>query len=158
MRVITSHEIDDLIDQAARLPRRRTILRLHEYPDPVQRMVNAVHPGSYITPHKHEAPDKVELFAILRGRVALLRFTPVGAVDTVIVLDSQGLNRVVDIPPRVYHSLIALEPAALLEIIQGPYEAATHKQFAPWAPAEDSPKAADYYLYLMSILHNYAAT
>lgn len=156
MRVITSAEIDDLILAAKRLPRRRMILRLHEHEEPVQRMVNALLPGSYVAPHKHENPDKVELFNILKGRVAVLCFDVMGEVQEIIILHSDGLNRVVEIPPRVYHTLVAIEPSALLEIIQGPYDAATHKKFAPWAPLEDSPKARDYYLYLESIIHNRA--
>ena len=77
MRVITGTEIEGLMAEANLQTRRRFILRLHEHEEPVQRMVNAILPGSYIAPHKHEDPDKVELFSILRGRVAVLRFSPV---------------------------------------------------------------------------------
>jgi cupin fold WbuC family metalloprotein len=154
MRVITATEIDALMAEANLQGRRRTILRLHEHEEPVQRMVNAILPGSYIAPHKHENPDKVELFNILRGRVAVLRFSPVGDVDDIVVLEQGGENVIAEIPPRVYHSLVAIEPAALLEIIQGPYEAATHKKIAPWAPEEDNYYARDFYLYLESIVHN----
>jgi cupin fold WbuC family metalloprotein len=154
MRVITSTEIEDLMDEASRQPRRRTILRLHEHEEPVQRMINAILPGSYVTPHKHENPDKVELFNILRGRIAVLQFSPVGEVEDIIVLEQGGYQVIAEIVPRVYHSLIAIEPSAVLEIIQGPYEAATHKKLAPWAPEEDSYYARDFYLYLESIVHN----
>lgn len=158
MHVITVDAIETLLAEAADHPRKRAILRLHEHEEPVQRMVNALWPGSYIAPHKHEDPDKVELFAILRGHVAVLRFTPLGDVDLIVHLEDTGLNRIVDIPPRTYHTLVALEPSALVEVIEGPYDSSTHKRFAPWAPREDHPRAADYYLYLLSIIHNRAAT
>lgn len=155
MRVITQTEIDDLIIKAQQSQRRRTILRLHEHEEPVQRMVNAVLPDSYVRPHKHQDPDKTELFNILKGRVACLRFDYIGEVTDVFILDAEGSGQIVDIPPRTFHTIIALQPSALLEIIQGPYVAATHKQFASWAPPEDSAKSADYLMYLESIVHNW---
>jgi cupin fold WbuC family metalloprotein len=144
MRAITTSFIADLMQQAANSPRKRAIFRLHEHEEPIQRMVNALMPGTYVAPHKHENPDKVELFSILVGRIACVQFSERGEVDQVIVLDAEGDTRVVDIPPRVYHALVALAPSAALEIIQGPYEAATHKKFAPFAPPEDSPEATAY--------------
>jgi cupin fold WbuC family metalloprotein len=154
MRAITQDFIHDLMRQAAESPRKRAIFRLHEHHEPVQRMVNALMPSTYVTPHKHENPDKVELFSILVGRVACLRFSEQGAVEDVIVLDAQGSIRIVDIPARTIHSLIALEPCATLEIIQGPYDAATHKKFASFAPLEDSSQAAAYLQHLEAIVNH----
>ncbi len=107
-------------------------------------MLNAITPGSYITPHKHENPDKVELIAPLVGSAALLEFSETGAIDNIFILEADGPVRGVDIPPRVYHNFVALTPCVVLEIIQGPYQAETHKQFAAWAPKEGSPEAAAY--------------
>lgn len=155
LRSISQVEIEDLIFQAKQLDRKRAILRLHEHHEPVQRMVNALIPGTYITPHKHEDPDKVELFAILKGKIAVLQFSERGDVEVIIKLEAEGNVKIVDIPPRTYHSLIPLEPSAALEIIEGPYDAATHKVFAPWSPLEDDAKASDYLMYLTSIVHNW---
>jgi cupin fold WbuC family metalloprotein len=155
LRSITQVEIEDLIFQAKQSPRKRSILRLHEHHEPVQRMVNALVPGTYITPHKHENPDKVELFAILKGKIAVLEFNERGDVEVIIKLESEGNVKIIDIPPRTYHALIPLEPSAALEIIQGPYEEATHKQFAPWAPYETDSKAGDFLMYLTSIVDNW---
>jgi cupin fold WbuC family metalloprotein len=152
LRAITSRMIDELIAQAAESPRRRTIYRLHEHHEPVQRMVNALLPGTYTPPHKHENPDKVELFTILVGKVACLQFDDGGGVQQVYVLDAEGPVKVVDILPRTYHALVALNPSAVVEVIQGPYDAATHKQFAPWCPAEDDPGAADYLAQLEAVV------
>lgn len=155
MRTFSQNDIDHLLMEAQASPRRRAIYRFHEHHEPVQRMINAILPGSYVQPHKHEDPDKVELFSILRGRLAVLRFNDLGSVTQVIFLDAAGPINVIDIPPRVYHCLIALEPSASLEIIQGPYEAATHKKPAPWAPDEANPKAGAYLMYLVSIVENW---
>ena len=136
--------INDLIAQAAQSPRKRTIYRLHEHEEPVQRMVNAMVPGTYTPPHMHKNPDKVELFSILVGKVAVLHFEDDGEIAEVVVLNANGPVKIVDIAPRTYHALVVLEPSAVVEIIQGPYDARTHKQFAPFAPAEDAPEASDY--------------
>lgn len=151
LRSITQSFIDDLISQARNEPRKRKIFRLHEHYEPVQRMVNALISGTYVTPHKHENPDKVELFCILKGVVAILQFDDVGKVEAVVRLDANGHDKVVDIPPRTYHTIIPLEDSAVLEIIQGPYDALTHKQFATWAPQENDNNAQAYLASLTSI-------
>ena len=155
MRAITRLELDNLLIEAKALPRKRTILRLHEHHEHVQRMVNIIHPGSYVTPHKHENPDKVELFTILLGQVSVIQFNDLGEIVEVHTLGEYSPTRLVEIPPRVYHTVIAQEPSALLEIIEGPYDADTHKKFASWAPREEQPRARDYLLYLASIVDNW---
>ena len=82
----------------------------------------------------------------------------IGEIDAVLFLDEDGPIKIVEIPPRTYHSLIALKPSALLEIIQGRYFKETHKQMADWAPPEDSPKARDYLIYMTSIVDNWRTT
>lgn len=158
MRTISRVDIDNLVVEAIESPRKRAIYRLHEHEEPVQRMVNALVPGTYVTPHKHENPDKVELLSILKGRIAVLQFSEGGQVTNVIELDSGGSNTIVDIPPRMYHAIVVLEPSAILEIIQGPYDQATHKQFAPWAPPENSAQAGEYLADLTKIARNWNIT
>jgi cupin fold WbuC family metalloprotein len=155
MRTISDSDIAALMAQAEQSPRKRAIFRLHEHHEPVQRMVNAILPGSYVQPHKHENPDKVELFSILVGKVACLQFDASGVVEEVYVLDTNGTLKIVDIAPRIYHTLIALQPSALLEIIQGPYEAQTHKTFAHWSPAENTPGVAEYLARLETIVREW---
>ncbi len=148
MRTITRTQIKELIEEAEQSERKRTIFRLHEHDEPVQRMVNALAPGTYITPHKHENPDKVELMSILAGRVALIQFSDAGEIDEIHIISDRDDAKIVDIPPRTYHTMVALEPSAVLEIIQGPYDTATHKQFAPFAPLEGEEGTE---AYLMSL-------
>jgi cupin fold WbuC family metalloprotein len=144
VRTIHQGLLDDLLAQAARSDRLRVPYRFHAHEEPVQRMLNAILPGSYITPHKHENPDKVELISVLVGTAAVVHYTDAGEIAEVFVLRRNGPVYGVDIPPRVYHNFVALTPCVILEIIQGPYVAETHKKFAPWAPLEDSPEAAAY--------------
>ena len=139
MRPIDTALVDNLIAEAALSPRKRAIFRFHEHEEPVQRMLNAVRSDSYVQPHRHADPDKTELFYAIRGRLLALTFTDDGQVARRLVLDPAGPVMGCDIPPRTYHAVLALDDVAVaLEIIQGPYDAATHKQFAPWAPADEA--------------------
>ena len=38
--------------------------------DPVNRLLNALEPGTYLRPHRHLNPKKDEIFLLLRGRIA----------------------------------------------------------------------------------------
>jgi cupin fold WbuC family metalloprotein len=151
MRTITQELLDSLIERARQSERGRVNYNLHEPHEPVQRMVNALIPGTYVTPHKHQNPDKVELIAPLIGTVACFRFSDTGEVQDVHILEEHGAVRAVDIRPGVYHTMIALTPSAVLEIIQGPYQADTHKQFAAWAPREGTPETGAYLARLEAI-------
>ena len=102
-------------------------------------------PDSYVCPHKHEDPDKVEVFLCLRGRAAVLAFDDAGRVAGVFTLSPAGPTHGAEVPPRTWHTVLALEPGTVLyEVKQGPYNPATDKKFAPWAPAEGAPEAAEY--------------
>ena len=155
MRPITDDLIQGLIQQAAASPRRRVPYNFHEAHEPVQRMINALIPGTYVTPHKHEDPDKVELIAVLSGRAAMLHYDEAGTIEQIFIMDAAGPVRGVDIPARVYHNFVALTPCAVLEIIQGPYNAATHKKFAPWSPKEGTPETAAYLAQLETVIRQH---
>lgn len=108
-------------------------------------MVNAIEPFSYIHPHKHENPDKREVFIILRGRLAAIFFNEKGEVSEHFILDNKGKNYGVEIPPRTWHTFISLESGTVVyELKDGPYFPLNDKNFAPWAPRENDPKCRDY--------------
>lgn len=137
--------MDRVRDQARQSERRRAVHRFHEYEEPVQRMVNAIEPDSYVRPHKHEDPDKVEAFLALRGKAAVVSFEDDGQVRGGVVIAARGGARGVEVPPRTYHMVIALEAGTVLfEVGQGPYDPGNHKKWAPWAPAEGTPEGKAY--------------
>ena len=122
--------------------RQRSILRFHDHGEAVQRMINAVEPGSYVRPHRHVDPDKCETFVALAGRACLCRFGDDGTLEETVEFSPDGPVRGVEIPAGVWHGLVALEPGTILfEVIEGPFQEATHKRFAPWSPEEGSPAA-----------------
>lgn len=138
MRTVDDQLLKKLSDKAQKSVRKRAHHLFHQFEDPVQRMVNAMEPGSYIPPHKHENPDKIEAFSILAGRAACLEFDDQGKIVKIHILDKKGPKYAVDIPPRTWHTFVSLKSGtALFEVIQGPYDPKTHKNTADWAPPED---------------------
>jgi cupin fold WbuC family metalloprotein len=140
MRIIDGHELADLTAQAAERPRRRLNINLHgEASDPVQRMVIAFEPETYIRPHRH--PDQFETFILLRGRGILLTFSDDGRVERRIELAEETV-RLVEIPAGTWHSLVSQEPGTLVvEVKPGPYQPTPEADFAAWAPPEGHGEA-----------------
>lgn len=142
MRFITRADLERLVAEARAAARRRKNLNLHaSLDDRVQRLLNALEPGTYVRPHRHAAPAKWELMTIVSGRAVLLVFSDDGVVQQRVDLGRD--TPIVEIPPATWHMLAALEPGTvLLEVKPGPYGPTAPGDFADWAPAEDSSAAA----------------
>ena len=127
-------------------PRKRVNYNFHKScDDPIQRLLNALEPGTYIHPHKHEAPDKREVFVILKGKVLAVEFNNSGKITDHMLMDLKNGAMVVEIPPKKWHSFIALERGSVLyEIKDGPYNVNDDKHFAKWAPPEGSAEAREF--------------
>jgi cupin fold WbuC family metalloprotein len=125
-------------------PRRRMVLPLHKTPGAVlQRMLNALQPGSYVRPHKH-APPRSESLIRLRGVLRFVAFDDAGEVRRAVDLGPDA-DPGVDIEGDVYHTMFALsDDAVVFEVKTGPYDAPTDKTWASWAPPEESPEADAY--------------
>lgn len=149
---------DNFLDEAsakARVsPRLRMNYNFHpNHEDPLHRMLNAMEPGTYIQPHKHENPDKFEIFLALRGRFVVFIFDENGNITDHTILDASEGKYGVEIPERTYHMLASLESGSVAyEIKEGPYSMLTSKNFAAWAPAEGDPGAKDYLDSLLQIV------
>jgi len=105
-------------------------------------MLNAAEPGTYVRPHKHENPDKVEVFVIIKGSALIVEFDEKGEPADHMILNPRKGGHAVEIPPRIWHSFITLEPGTVLyEVKEGPYNKDTDKNFAPWAPEEGTKNA-----------------
>jgi cupin fold WbuC family metalloprotein len=142
LRCITRQDLAALSGAAATTPRRRKNLNLHaDLDDPVQRLFNAIEPGSYVRPHRHPGPARWELMAVVAGRFILLIFDDDGVVQERVELNAE--TPVAEIPSATWHTLTALEPrSVLLEVKRGPYAPAGPEDFAAWSPPEGSAAAA----------------
>ncbi|MDK2908975.1 MAG: hypothetical protein PWR20_542 [Bacteroidales bacterium] len=147
LRKIDQTLLLNLSEKALNTPRLRINLNFHsQNQDVFQRMLNALEPDSYVQPHKHENPDKDEVFVILKGKLAVVSFNDKGEVEDYIILDSSQGRYACEVPARTWHMIAALVPGTVVfEFKHGPYDPATDKVFAPWAPPENHPEAK-YYL------------
>lgn len=155
MKIIDQAQLDHLSRAAAVSPRRRQNLNLHDdYADPCQRLLNALEPGTYIRPHRHLDPPKPECFMAVRGTMALVVFSDDGQVDQVVRFGDGCDVAVVDLPPALWHALVALQPGSIFfETKPGPYVPLSDKDFAPWSPAEGSPDAEAYLAALLQTIN-----
>lgn len=139
---VTKKLLDKMTKKAKKSPRKRAHYLFHKHDDPVHRIINAIEPGTYIPPHKHQDPKKIEAFVLLRGKAACVGFNDKGKITEVHVLEKEGPKFAVDITPGAWHTFISLKSGtALFEVVQGPYEKLSHKNLAPWAPSEENGKS-----------------
>lgn len=139
LRPIDTGAVEQAKGLAAASPRHRAIVRYHEHAEPIQRMLNVVEPASYVRPHRHADPAKLEIFLVLQGRALVLTFDDAGQVTSFQEIAAGGPCWGVEIPAGTWHSLVSLEPGTTLyELIEGAFEPASHKDYAPWAPVEGS--------------------
>jgi len=143
MKAFGPAALDELRAAALATPRGRINLNWHDpQADGIQRFFNLMLPGTYVRPHRHSLQGRWELTLLLEGAVDLLCFDDTGIVTRREALATQAL-RAVEVPSDCWHSYVVTGAEALLfEIKQGPYDATQDKLFAPWAPAEGSPQAA----------------
>ena len=139
----------DLVAQKARdaaaNPRQREIHCLHAGDEAVlQRMLNALQPGTYARPHRHLAPAKDEGFVLLAGRAGVAVFEEDGSLrdGNLVLLDREAGALAADVRAGAWHALVCLAPDTVLyEAKNGPYSPADDKDFAPWSPAPDTDAA-----------------
>lgn len=125
-------------------PRRRLNHNFHSGPeDNPHRMLNVLLRGTYVRPHRHVTPLKSEAFLPLTGQVGIVCFDDNGATTGHYLLDANGPTRGIDLAPGIWHTVLALtEVSVCYEVKPGPWEPASDKDFAAWAPAEQTPEAA----------------
>lgn len=138
--------LNGVCQKAQEANRKRTNYNFHTYlDDTLQRMLNALQPGTYVRPHKHENPDKREAFIILLGSVLVVEFDKDGNIEDHIVLNRSLGSFGIEIAAGTYHTIIALEPDSVVyEVKDGPYFVSNDKGFADWAPEEGSEDVNNY--------------
>lgn len=144
-KFITDDTLKTLTDKAQQTPRLRMNLNMHgELDDPVQRLCNAMEPGTYVRPHRH--PQRWEFITMLSGSILLLVFDDAGQVTQRHVLSANGPLHALELPENTWHTLTALESGSVMfEVKQGPYIKPEEKDFAAWAPAEGDQDVSRYH-------------
>jgi cupin fold WbuC family metalloprotein len=159
VQLLTDSLIQSVLEKAQASPRLRANHNFHAgSQDNPHRFLNVLTFGTYVAPHRHKAPPKPESFLVLEGYVAFMIFDDTGAVQQTLIIGSGPLPeripssaathapaRGIDVAPGVWHTLAALTPHAVCyEVKPGPWDPATDKEFAPWAPQEGDAGAPDY--------------
>jgi cupin fold WbuC family metalloprotein len=134
MKIIDKTLLDFVSAQAVESPRLRMNYNFHEQlDDPLNRLLNAMEPGSYFPPHRHLNPAKEEIFLVLRGSVMIVIFDENGAVVSSTEVSPQKEVYGMEIEAGVWHSLIVLEPNTVVyEVKKGPYVPLTSDNIANW--------------------------
>lgn len=155
LQLIDKETLEGAFVRTRTAPRRREMIVLNQPEDVVQRMVNVVQPDSYLPPHRHVTPEKFEVFMPMCGAIAVFIFEDSGDIAQCNVLRPEGPQIIADVLPPAWHTYIALEPdTAVFEAKQGPYDPAADKDFAPWAPKEETAEAPAYLKKLRSYAEN----
>lgn len=138
MKRLSRATVQELIVSAASSPRLRSNENIHpSLDDPVQRFVNAMEPGTYVRPHRHQQEGRWELFVIISGAAAVLLFDDEGRVTERVEMSTENGAIAAEVPPCRWHAVVCLASGTLLfEVKPGPYVKLTDKDFADWAPAE----------------------
>lgn len=119
--LLTTAILDQTSAKAKASPRLRMNFNLHEsYEDSVQRMFNALEPGTEVPVARH--PNSAESLIILRGRLRILIFNDEKEITEDVVIDPKTENIGYHIPKGVWHQVQSLEEGTILfETREGPY-------------------------------------
>lgn len=141
MKKIELQRLNELCIEAKNLPRKRKNYNYHDdLSDTLQRLLNAMQPDTYVQPHKHESPDKREVFILLTGKALVVTFNNNGEIEEHFILSRELGNFGVEIPEKKWHTVIVLEEDTVVyEVKDGPYSPVDDKNFAEWAPKEGDP-------------------
>lgn len=146
MKIIDNKVLEALTAEAKASLRKRKNKDYHTGPeDLLQRLLNAIEPETYVRPHKHQNPDKREVFIILKGSAAIVAFDNAGNITGQAIISSEQGVYVVEIPAGIWHTVISLENNTVYyEVKDGPYNPENDKTFATWAPEENTQAAVNY--------------
>ena len=119
--LLTTAILDETSVRAKESPRLRMNWNLHQsFEDSVQRMFNALEPGTEVPIARH--PDSAESLIILRGRLRVLIFNNLKEIIEDVVIDPRTENIGYHIPKGVWHQVQSLESGTIcFETREGPY-------------------------------------
>lgn len=143
MKVVTRELVAQISAEARETPRLRKNFNFHPSDESrCHRLLNAIEPESYVSPHRHLDPEKDEAFILICGALGIVTFTDTGTVAEKVLLSHASGTFAVDIPHGVYHTALSLEPGTVFyEAKAGPYRQLTVNEIAPWAPKDSDPHA-----------------
>ena len=131
--------LERTLEAARSSPRLRAVHSFHtSATDNLHRFLNAFVRGTYLPPHRHRETPKAKSFLVLRGELGCFVFDDKGKVIERYILGRAGLLGI-DLQPGLWHTVAPLgDSAVCFEVKPGPWDVATDRELAPWAPANDA--------------------
>ena len=155
IKVIDKALLDKVSQQAKVNSRLRMNHNFHkEMDEPVQRLLNALEPNTYLPPHRHLHSEKQEIFLVLRGAVLTFLFDDEGDITQTFEINPLKGNYGMEIDPSIWHSFVVLEKETVIyEIKEGPFAPIDPQDMAPWAPKP--LEIEDAQVYIRNLLSTY---
>lgn len=119
--LLTTELLDSISATAKASPRLRTNFNLHESVDePVQRMLNAMEPGTIVPIHRHL--NAAETIVLVRGKLKVSYYDSNKNQTNSVVLEPGSSSFGAHIPKGVWHDVDVLESKTVIfEVKEGPY-------------------------------------
>lgn len=122
MKIIDKALLDEVSAKAQVSERLRMNFNLHDSLDSgVQKLLNAMEPGTIVPVHRHE--DTAETYFLLRGRMIVRFYDDNGNIREQAELSPEDGQYGIDIPVGQWHGIEVLESGTVIfEVKQGPYK------------------------------------
>ncbi len=119
--LLTQEIINSVSEQAACSPRLRMNYNLHmSFEDSVQRMFNALEPGTVLPIARH--PNANETLIVLRGKIRMLIYDDNKNIIEKVIIAPNTDNIGYHIPKGTWHKVESLEHGTVcFETREGPY-------------------------------------
>lgn len=119
--LINKELLDQLSANAKANPRLRTNICLHNsIEDKVQRMFNAMEPGTNVPIHRHK--DASETMLLVRGKMKVMYFDNQKNITNEFLLEANSDIFGLHIPIGTWHGVEVLaEGTVMFEVKEGPY-------------------------------------
>ena len=148
---LLQEEKNQLLISAENSARKRMHKIMHHRGSFENAVFNVMLAESYMTPHLHPGPEKIEHIYLVEGKIGIIYFNDNGHVEHISTLD-QSTKTLEVVPAFTWHTYVILEKYAVTyETMNGVYDPLTWKRLATWATLEKSPdfeKQRDAYLSL----------
>ncbi len=119
--IIDDKLLNEITMKAEESPRLRMNFNLHDSFDAkAQRLINVLLPGTPLPIHRHR--HTAETYIILRGKIFVVFYNDMGAQTERHLLDPAQGDYGVQIPAGQWHGIEVIEPTAIFEVKDGPYE------------------------------------
>lgn len=124
--LINEELLTNLSAVAVNNDRLRSNFNLHKSLDePVQRLLNALEPGTNVPVHRHLHTD--ETYILIKGKLEVYFYNEMKELSKTFHLDPLNGNYGLSIPAGQWHGLKSLENGTvILEIKEGPYKPLDH--------------------------------